>query len=301
MKKKKKNIDLNETVSGIIFLLPGLIGFLIFILFPVIFSLFLSLFKWSFISGFEGMKFVGFKNFVLLFSDPYFITSLQNNVIISLTTVPITLVLGIVFAVLIKNYAYGKVGIRAMMFVPYVSSIVAVSVVFKVILNPEFGPVNKVLMFLGVQNPPKWFGDMHWALVAIIILTVWMNIGYYIVIYMAGLTNVPKTLYEAAEIDGAGPLKQFFSITIPGVSPTTLFLTVIGLINSFKIFDQVSITTNGGPGSSTFVFALYIYKLAFQQFDTGYASAVTMFMTAVIAIITIVQWKMQNNKVDFMM
>lgn len=298
----KKNVfDRNENLSGLLFLLPGLIGFLVFVLIPVLFSFILSMMNWSFTTGLSGMKFVGLDNFKIMMKDTYFITSLKNNFIISFVSVPAALVLGLVFAVMIKNFCYGKVAIKTMMFIPYVSSIVAVSVVWKVVLNPTFGPVNTFLMFLGVQNPPKWFGDLHWALPSIILLTLWMNIGYYIIIYMAGLTNIPSGLYEAAEIDGASKLKQFFCITIPGVSPTTFFLMIIGLINSFKIFDQVYITTNGGPGTSTYVLALYIYNLAFSQYKTGYSCAIAWFMLVIIGIITIIQWKTQDKQVSYMM
>lgn len=286
-----------ENIAGYLFIMPGLIGFLIFMFFPVLFSFFLSFQEWSFIAGFKAMKFVGLDNFKFLFDDYKFNAAFKNTMVFTFTTVPATLVLGLLFAVLIRDHVYGKVPIRTMLFIPYVSSIVAVSAVWLVILHPTYGPVNETLRMLGIENPPKWFGDFRWALPALIIQTVWINLGYYVVVYMAGLTAIPKALYEAAEIDGAGFFRKLFNITLPGLTPTTFFLLIMGIIGSFKVFDQVLITTQGqaGTGTSTLVFALYIFQLAFSHYRMGYASAVAMVMFVMIAIVTAIQLRQQRK------
>lgn len=300
MKRTGSRRQKGENLAGLLFVLPGLLGFMIFVLLPMIFSLLLSLTEWSFTSGFKGIKFVGPDNFIQLVSDYKFIASGANTLVFTLATVPVILILGLILAVLIRDYVYGVAAARTMLFIPYVSSIVAVSIVWVIMFHPSNGPINTILRSLGIENPPRWFGDVKWALPAIIFQTIWLNLGYYIVVLMAGLSNIPETLYEAAEIDGAGAVRRFFNVTIPGVSPTMFFLLVIGVINSFKVFDQIMITTDGGPGNATLVFAVYIYKLAFRNYRMGYSSAVAMIMFVVIFMITLIQLRQQRKYVTYM-
>lgn len=300
MKRTGSRRQKGENLAGMLFVLPGLLGFMIFVLLPMIFSLALSLTEWSFTSGFKGIKFIGLDNFIQLASDYKFIASGVNTLVFTLATVPVILILGLILAVLIRDYVYGVAAARTMLFIPYVSSIVAVSIVWVIMFHPSNGPINTILRSLGIENPPRWFGDVKWALPAIIFQTIWLNLGYYIVVLMAGLSNIPETLYEAAEIDGAGAVRRFFNVTIPGVSPTMFFLLVIGIINSFKVFDQIMITTDGGPGNATLVFAVYIYKLAFRNYRMGYSSAVAMIMFAVIFMITLIQLRQQRKYVTYM-
>lgn len=289
-----------ENLAGYLFITPGLFGFVVFVFFPVLFSLFLSFNRWSFTAGFGAIRFVGVKNFVNLFDDYRFKAALLNTVIFAFTTVPATLVLGLISASLIREYVQGKIAVRTMMFIPYISSVVAVSVVWLVIFHPTFGPVNEILRALGVKDPPKWFADIHWALSAIVVQTIWLNLGYYIVVYMAGLTAISPALYESAQIDGASYVQRFLSITVPGVSPTTFFLLIIGIINSFKVFDQIMVTTRGGPGTATLVFAVYIYNLAFLDYRMGYASSIAWIMFVVIAIITFFQMRQQRKYTNYL-
>ena len=292
-----KKIDLykrrkrNENLSGFFFLVPSLTGFVGFILFPMIFSMFLSFTKWSFISGFKDINVVGLQNFMLLFKDYKFLSALKNTASYVALTVPVSIILGFIIAVIIHDFVYGKAAMKIAIFLPYISSLVAISIVWKVILHPTMGPVNQMLMSLGVANPPKWFGDTHWALVGIAIETIWIQFGYNVILFMAGFTGINSELYEAAKIDGCGSLRKVFYVTIPSVAPTTFFLTIMALINSFKVFDQVSVITQGGPGDSTVVMAYYIYQEAFQYYDMGYASALSWVMFAIIMAITLVQWK----------
>jgi multiple sugar transport system permease protein len=173
-------------------------------------------------------------------------------------------------------------------------------VVWLVIFHPTFGPVNQTLTALGIGDPPKWFADVRWALSAIIAQTVWLHLGYYIVVYMAGLSTIPPSLYESAQIDGANFIQRFLHVTVPGVSPTTFFLLIIGVINSFKVFDQIMVTTRGGPGTATMVFAVYIYNLAFLTYRMGYASAIAWMMFVVIVIITAFQMRQQRRYTTYL-
>lgn len=297
----KRRLQRHENISGYLFILPGFIGFFGLVFLPMVFSLVLSLTQWSLTSGFGAIRITGIQNFIDLFSDYQFVAALRNTVIFTLTTVPTLIALGITFAVLIRDLVFGKAFVRTLIFIPYVSSVVAVSVVWLVLFFPSNGPINETLKVLGISNPPRWFGDVRWALPATVLETIWLNLGYYVVVYMAGLTTISRGLYEAAEIDGAGYFRRFFTITVPGVSPTTFFLVVIGMINSFKVFGQIMVTTHGGPGTATLVFAVYIYQLGFLDDRMGYASAVAWIAFIVILAIALIQMRQQRNAVSYLM
>lgn len=296
LKFYEKNRD---NIAGYLFVLPALIGFIVFIIIPFISSFVLSFTEWNFISGLSGIKFVGLKNFIDLFKDLWFTNSFSNNFIFAVTVVPISLVLGLIVAVLIQKYVYGSGMIKVMIFMPYISSVVAIAVVWMVMLQPSYGPINELLKSLGMNNPPKWLADLNWALPTLIFISIWQGLGYYVIIYIGGLNSIPQELYESADIDGANFWHKLFYISVPLVSPTTFFLAITGIISSFKVFDLISVLTQGGPGSSTTVLAYYIYKTAFQYHKMGYASAMAWVIFVVIFIITIIQWKGQKKFVTY--
>lgn len=293
---QKKKAWKGESLKGYAFLFPSFLGFVVFILFPMVFSFILSFTDWSFISGFDKIKLVGIKNFKLLLNDYQFVAAVKNTLFYTVATVPVTIVLGFLVAVLINRYVFGKNILKIAVFLPYISSLVAVSIIWKVLLHPSFGPVNEILMAIGITNPPKWFGDPKWALSAIAIETIWLQLGYNVIIFLAGLTAINEELYDAASIDGAGALRRILHITIPGVSATTFFLSIMGVINSFKVFDQISVITQGGPGNSTMVLAYYIYLNAFQYYNMGYASAIAWVLFVFIFGVTIIQWTFGNKE-----
>lgn len=298
MKRKKRRGQRrrkSENLTGYLFLLPSLIGFFGFILLPMLASLALSFTKGSFNAGLAGLEWKGFANYAALFHDIKFLTAMKNTFLYTLYTVPAAIILGFIVAVLIHDYTYGKTLLKVAIFIPYIASLVAVSVVWKVILNPVQGPVNQFLGAMGVQNLPGWFGSGKWALIGVAIETVWIQIGYNVILYMAGFTNIDMELYDAAAIDGCNGLKRIRYITVPGVASTTFFLVIMALINSFKVFDQISVLTQGGPGDSTLVLAYYIYQKAFNFYDMGYASAMAWVMFAVILVITLIQWRLGNS------
>jgi multiple sugar transport system permease protein len=301
MKKSRKSVfsTENEILPALLFVLPSLIGFIVFFLFPVLSSLILSFCKWDLASGFSNIKFFGIENFKAIFTDQWFSDSMKNSLIFTAATVIIGISLSLVLAVILNKMVYFKDSIKVMFFMPYISSAVAVAIVWMVVLQPSYGPVNMFLKSVGIQHPPNWLADVHWALPAIIGMYIWQNLGYNMVVYAAGLSAIPAELYEAAEIDGASSFKKFTAITIPMVSPTTFFLVIMGIINSFKVFDQVQVLTQGGPGTATTMLALYIYREAFQFYNMGYASAAAWAMFVIIFIVTLIQWKGQKKWVIY--
>lgn len=296
IKQFRKNKD---NIVAYLFLLPALVGFITFIIIPFVSSLILSFTEWNFVSGLSGIKFIGLNNFKELFTDPWFISSFTNNLVFAITVVPISLILGLIIAAVIQKYVYAGNLMKVMIFMPYISSVVAIAIVWMVMLQPSYGPINQFLGSMGITNPPKWLADIKWALPTLILISIWQGIGYYVIIYIGGLNSIPKDLYESAEIDGATFWGKFFKISVPLVSPTTFFLAITGIIASFKVFDLISVLTDGGPGTSTTVIAYYMYKTAFRYQKMGYASAMAAVVFLIIFIITLLQWKGQKKLVNY--
>lgn len=279
--------------TGMGFILPSLLGFLIFTFIPVVISLCLSFTSWNFMEGIEGIKFNGLANYIRLFSDEWFLNSYKNNIIFTAVTVPVLIALGLVMATIINKYIYGGGVVRTMIFIPYIASVVAVCTVWMVLLQPSYGPVNEFFRSIGIANPPGWLADFKWSLPSIMVIYVWQQVGYYSIVFLAGLKGLPEDVYEAAKVDGASSIRQFFSLTVPLISPTTFFLTIMGIIGSFKVFDQISVLTQGGPGSSSSVMAYYVYRTAFDYFEMGYANTLAWALFVLVFIVTLIQWKMQ--------
>lgn len=293
LSKQKKIQRRKELAAGIGFILPSFLGFFVFTFVPVIMSLGLSFTEWNFLKGIEDIQFNGIENYLKLFQDEKFIQSFVNNILFTVVTIPACLILGLIFAELIHKYVFGKTVLKVMFFIPYIASVVAVCVVWQVLLQPSYGPINQLLMSLGIQNPPKWLVDFKWALPSVMFIYIWQQVGYYIIVFLAGINNISRDIYEAAAIDGASAFRQFISVTVPLVSPTTFFLSIMGIIGSFKVFDHISVLTNGGPGNATSVMAFYVYETAFVDYKMGYANTLAWAMFIVIFIVTMIQWKYQ--------
>lgn len=292
---KKKRAERIEMLTGICFILPSLLGFLVFTLIPVIISLFLSFTKWNFMEGWGAIKFTGLENYIRLFTDDWFTRSYLNNIFFTVVTVPVLLALGMVMAVIINKFIYGGGVVRVMIFIPYIASVVAVCAVWMVLLQPSYGPINSFLRAIGIENPPMWLADFNWSLPSIMIIYVWQQVGYYSIVFIAGLKGISEDVYEAARVDGASSIRQFFTITVPLLSPTTFFLTIMGIIGSFKVFDQISVLTQGGPGNSSSVMAYYVYRTAFEYFDMGYANTLAWALFLLVFVVTLIQWKLQDR------
>lgn len=288
-KKRNGSLRRKKALVAYSFILPNFVGFLIFTFVPIVFSLVLSLCSWD--SG-NPIKFVGLDNFIQMFTrDKSFWISLRNTIYYTVVTVPVTLALSLFLAILMNKKIKGRVFFRSVLFFPYVASLIAVAVVWMALFNPDRGPVNSLLLELGVSNPPRWAASTNWAMPTIIGLTVWKGMGYYMIVYLAALQGVSRDLYEAAELDGANKWRQFTSITWPSITPTTFFIIMMLIISTFKSYDIMYITTQGGPGEATKVLAYHIYNSAFVSSKFGYASAVAMVLLAIVLTITFIQFK----------
>jgi multiple sugar transport system permease protein len=295
--KKTKNIKLRNNLVAYSFLLPNLLGFLIFTFVPIVCSFLLSFMQWD---SSNPIVFVGLDNFKMLFKDETFKISLLNTIYYAVGTVPLTMAASLGLAFVLNKKLRGTNFFRALFFFPHVASLVAIAVVWNMLLHPTMGPVNQVLMKLGIENPPGWTSSIHWAMPAIILVSVWKSMGYYMVLYLAGLQGIPGELYEAADVDGANGWEKFRYITLPMLTPTTFFVSIMLTISCFKVFDMISIMTNGGPGRATNVLVYHIYNKAFLEYEFGYSSAVSMVLFAIVLIITLVQFRAEKKWVSYM-
>jgi ABC-type sugar transport system permease subunit len=285
-----------EERAGYLFILPNLLGVLIFVALPIFMSMTLGFSRWNPMQGMRGIHFVGFENFNRMFQDERVMISLRNNLIYSFTYVPITIMMALILAGLLNKYVFGKIPLRMMCFMPYISAMVSVAFVWMILFYPDFGPINSILTgIFGVKDPPRWFVSSRWALTAIIIMSIWHDVGYFMVILVSGMQNISGELYEAANIDGAGGIKSFFRITIPLLIPTLFFCTILATINSFKIFDQVNVITEGGPGYATSVLVYCMYFYFFKQQDMGYASSIAWVLFIIIFALSMLQLRLRKK------
>lgn len=280
---------------AIVLLSPNLLGFLVFILGPVIASFCLSFTKWDLLTQIEW---IGLRNYQKLFSDQVFWRVLWNTVYYTIGTVPVGIAISLFLAIALNQRIRGIKLFRAVYFLPVISSTVAVAVVWQWLYNPEFGLINYLLYLVGIEGP-KWLTSITWAMPAVIIMSIWKNLGFNMLLFLAGLQGIPEVYYEAARIDGANWWQQFVKITLPLLSPTTLFVTVMSLINSFQVFDQVYIMTAGGPARSTSVLVHYLYQNAFEYFRMGEASAIAYILFFLVFVITVIQLKRSKSWVVY--
>ena len=289
----------NENIIGYVFVTPALLAFLVFIAFPFFFSLFLSLTEWNFLSGLQNLKFVGLQNFRELLRDRRFGKAFVNTFTYALATVPTSILIALVLAYLLNGKVYGKKLLRLFFFIPYISSAVALSAVFKFMFR-EDGIINNVLMSLHiVTSPVKWFTNPQLNKVPIVLLLIWTAIGYELIIYMAALQNIPKSLLEASELDGATGFRQFVHITFPLISPTTFYLVIVRLISAFKVFSAIDVMTLGSKALDNTSMVVQIYDEAFTKYNFGYASAEAVVLFAVILIITLINFWGQKKWVHY--
>ncbi|MCP4726029.1 MAG: extracellular solute-binding protein [bacterium] len=290
-----KGRDRSMMLKGYAFLAPSMIVLMVFIFVPVIFSLFLSFHHWNVVSSTK--PFIGLENYRDLLSDNMFWSALKNTFIFSLH-VPIGMAISLCIALLLNRRIKGGNVFRTLFFLPSISSFVAVALVWKLIYNSQFGLANYLLEFLGI-NGIRWLEDPSTALISVMLLSIWMGIGYQMVIFIAGLKNIPKEFYEAARTDGANAWAQFRHITFPLLMPTTFFILVTSLIGSFQVFSLIYIMTEGGPLQSTDVAVYHIYKNAWEYLQMGYASAMSWVLFFIIMIITWLQFRFLGKKVEY--
>ena len=268
------------------FIAPNFVGFCVFTLVPMVFAIALAFCSWD---GRHAIEFVGLKNFIKLFTaDKTFQAALVNTIVYVIGTVPLTLVCSLAMAVLLNQNVRLRNFFRTVAFFPYVASLVAVAAVWNMIFNPAMGPINMLLSQLGVENLPRWAAGKDTAMLTVILFSVWKNMG----IYLAGLQGCNPDLNEAAELDGANRWQQFWHITLPQLRPTTFFVIIMLTISGFKVYDQMYMITQGGPGTSTMTLVYYIYNVAFVNTPKyGYASAISMVLFVLVLIVTIIQFR----------
>jgi multiple sugar transport system permease protein len=286
----------SNRLTAYAFLAPNFIGFIVFTLIPIIVACGLCFVKWDFANP---MEFVGLKNFIKLFRDDGFQISLWNTIYFTVVSVPLTIIVSLLLALLVHQKLKGIKLFRTLFFFPYISSMVAVAVVWNMLYHPTMGPINQFLRLVGIHNPPGWTSSVVWALPAVMLMCVWKQVGYYMIIYVAGLQSIPEYLYEAATIDGASSWQRFRYITLPMLTPSTFFICVLVIINSLKIFDPIMIMTDGGPGRATHTLVYYIYYQAFTLFKFGYASAISMALLVIVLISTIIQFQLESKWVNY--
>lgn len=306
-RRKMSALEKKNTLIAYSFLAPNFIGFVVFTLIPVIFSFALAFMDWG---GGANITFVGLDNFRYIFKDFSFTKSnlgiaLKNTVFYTAMTVPLTLLCSLGLALILNKAVKGAKFFRAVFFFPYVASLVAICVCWNFLLMKN-GPVNQILNAIGFSMKKSWTSSRDLAIWAIIIVSVWRNAGYYMVMYLAGLQGVPGELYEAATIDGANAWQRFTNVTMPMLTPTTFFNSIMMVISCFKIYDVVAIMTQGGPGRSTKMLVTYIFELSFggegiaTSAQYGIASAVSMVLLAIVLIVTFVQFRGEKKWVNYM-
>ncbi len=294
---KKKKFEMSKTTKQNLiaysFIAPNFIGFAIFTLIPLIFAIILTFLNWD---GANPITFAGFDNVIRLFGDAQFKRAFLNTIVYTALVVPLTLVFALAIAMLLNQKIFGRNFFRAISFFPYVASLVAVAAVWNYLFSPNMGPINGILnqiTGLPYEELPGWGADKDWAMITVVMFSVWKNMGYYMVIYLAGLQGVNPELYEAANIDGASAWQRFRNVTIPQLAPTTFFVTMMLIISSFKVYDIFINLFAGGDNQlsdATRVLVYQIYNTAFRSLEYGYASAQAMVLFILVLGITMLQF-----------
>jgi sn-glycerol 3-phosphate transport system permease protein len=279
-----------------LYILPTFFFLFFFTHWPILRTFYVSLFKWNLAT--PKREFVGLANYGQAWSASLFWEVLRNNIVFAVGTVPLTLALALALALLINQKIRGLAVYRALLFYPTMIPMAAAAMIWLWILTPNYGLLNYYGRWFGLPDI-HWLGDSKLALWALVLVGVWKRVGYYMVIYLAGLQVIPEHLYEAAVIEGANPWQRFWRVTFPLLSPTTFFVGIMAVIDSFQAIDQVYLMTGGGPGNTTNLFIFYIYQNAFRFFDMGYASAVSAVLFLILLGLTILAFRTLHRRVHY--
>lgn len=292
MKKIRKfwiNLSNSQTSAAWIFVFPALLGMLIFIIIPIFFSFGLSFAKWDLLNP---IQFVGLDNYKEIFTEPLFGKILLNTVVFALATSFFGVIIPLILAAIMNSKIRGADFFKTAYFLPFITPMIVIGIVWEWIFDPNIGLLNKVL-----QVHINWLYDPHWAMPVLILVSVWKLIGYNMIIFLSGFSGISNSMFEAAKIDGANPVETFFYVTIPLLSPTIFFVVIITAVSSFQIFDLIYLMTQGGPLDSTNVLVYAIYKNAFEYFNAGKASAIAYVLFVIILVLTLLQWNMRKKLV----
>ena len=289
MKKFLNNLSNNQKIAGWIFILPAIVGTLIFIIIPVICSFGLSFTKWDLLNP---IQFVGLANYKEIFSEQLFYKILLNTIVFALSTSIFGVIIPLILACILNSKIRGSEFFKTAYFLPFITPMIVIGVVWEWIFDPNIGLLNHIL-----HLHINWLYDTHYAMLAMIIISVWKLIGYNMVIFLSALSGISQSLFEASEIDGANSIQTFKNITIPLLSPTIFFVVIITAISSFQVFDLIYLMTQGGPLDSTNVLVYAIYKNAFEYFNVGKASAIAYVLFTIILVLTLIQWNLRKKLV----
>lgn len=267
---------------------PSMTIITVFIIIPIIYSLYMSLHDWNIMYNIKD--FIGFDNYKEVFQDERFFNALKNTLIYTVSYVPILVILSLALAAFINEKFIASGFYKTVLFIPAITSMAIIAIIFRFLLDGDIGYVSLALRKLGF-SVPDFLRDPETAMWSVVLTSVWRWVGFYMVIFLSGFNSIPDSLYEAAEIDGAGKLRQFFSISLPLLMPTISFTLITNLINSFQVFDPVYVMTKGGPMFSTEVLVYYVYYMGFNVFDMGYASSMAFILFLIILVFTLIQLK----------
>ncbi|OGX60959.1 MAG: hypothetical protein A2189_03355 [Paenibacillus sp. RIFOXYA1_FULL_44_5] len=288
---------MRKTIQSYLFLLPALVFLIAFSYYPFFRSIGTSFYQSNSMAE-QRQTFIGFGNYTHLMSDDVFWKAVHNNLIFTIGTVPTSIVLGFILAVLIQRPSRLSAFYRTLYFYPNILPMVAIANVWLFLLNPDFGLLHQIMQLLHGSgwNP---LGDPQWVMPTLIGVSIWRHAGYYMLFYLAALQQLPKEVYEAAEMDGASRLRSLWSITIPLLGPTTLFTSIIALVDSFLTVDTIYILTNGGPYNASITLLFYIYQIAFQNWNIGLASALTVILALILLTIMVLHFFVFDRKVHY--
>lgn len=276
-----------------LFIAPNMALFSVFVFFPLLYAFYISLREWSLI---DTPRYIGLENYARLAHDALFWQSLSNTAVYSIATVPMSLAIGLVLAIALNRDLLGRTLLRSVFFLPVVISNVATAVIAAWLFNDNYGVINTLLQHVGI-GPVAWLSSPRWALFSLIVTSLWVRVGFCMVVYLAALQSISPTYYDAAQMDGASRWQQFRFVTWPLLRPATFLLLILGVIHSFQVFDLIYVMTGGGPGFSTTMIVQYIYQAAFVSAEMGYASAMGMVLFVMILIFTLLQWRV-NRRVE---
>jgi len=294
MRAKWKRLGNEQTKTAILALLPSLIIFCVFTVYPILYSLYLSFFNASLLSA--KRVFVGFDNYANLLQNPTFQRAVSNTVSYTLGVVPIGIALSLLVAVLLNSKLRLQSFFRAAFFSPVITSMVAVSIVWAWMLEPNYGLINGLLAKVGISGP-GWLTDPGWAMTSVVMLSIWKNLGFNMVVFLAGLQNIPREINESADLDGVNSLQRLICITIPMMRGPIGFAVIVSVIKAMQVFGQIYVMTGGGPANATMVIVYYLYQQAFEFYRSGYASAVAWVLFIAIFALTLLQNRLLKTEI----
>lgn len=283
-----------SALTPYMFIAPNMVLFTVFVFLPLLYAFYISLREWSLL---DTPRYIGFENYARLATDKLFWQSIQHTAVYSLSTVPTSLAIGLALALGLNRDLLGRTFLRSIFFVPVVISSVATAVIAAWLFNDNYGVINMLLRRVGL-GPVAWLSSPNWALLSLVLTTLWVRVGFCMVVYLAALQSISPTYYDAAQMDGATRRQQFLYVTWPLLRPATFLLLILSVIHSFQVFDLIYVMTGGGPGFSTTMVVQYIYQAAFVSSEMGYASAMGVVLFFIILGFTLLQWRVNRRKED---